>query len=90
ECDRGAALALAARARIAFSLDDDGKALEEILASFERDPLAAGDRDGAGITPGETAQVLQNRLRERKKEEELKRLETAMAGIDPELLRYDR
>ncbi len=90
EFDGAASLCLAARARLAFMGDDDEGALREILASFERRPEAAGDRDGAGITPGETAQVLLHRLKERKKEAEAKRLEAAMGALDPELLKYDR
>jgi tetratricopeptide (TPR) repeat protein len=87
--DHAIALALAARARVAYQLGDDERALKEILASFARRPESAGSRDGPGITPGETAQMLLNRLRERKKDELAKELAAALAKIDPELLRPD-
>ena len=45
--DRAIALAHAARARVAYQLGDDDRALTEILASFDREPMSAGTRDGS-------------------------------------------
>jgi hypothetical protein len=42
-----------------------------------------------GIKPGETAQMLLVRLKEKKKDELASRLEAALAKIDPELLLPD-
>ncbi len=89
--DRYVALALAGRARVRYQVNEDAAALDDVLASFARDPGAAGTRDGAGITPGETAQMLLARLREKPETAEAGiRLEAAMGEIDPELLRPDR
>ncbi|MBW2415601.1 MAG: hypothetical protein JRG76_13940 [Deltaproteobacteria bacterium] len=87
--DPAIAIALAARARVAYELGDDARAVTEILASFARHPDSAGTRDGVGIKAGETAQMLLVRLREKKKDDLASRLETALSGIDPELLRPD-
>ncbi|MHC4953552.1 MAG: tetratricopeptide repeat protein [Planctomycetota bacterium] len=87
--DRAIALALAGRARVAYQLEDDERALKDILASFARDPSAAGTRDRMGITPGETAQMLLARLRENKKSGDAKKLDDAIGTIQPDLLRPD-
>ncbi len=84
------ALALAGRARVAYQLGDDEHALQDILASFERAPASAGTRDGMGITPGETAQILLARLRESKREDLVEVLQKALDALDPELLLPDR
>ncbi|MHC4973706.1 MAG: hypothetical protein ACYTG3_15380 [Planctomycetota bacterium] len=83
------ALALASLARVAYDLEDDERAVKEMLASFERHADSAGTRDGLGIKPGETAQMLLVRLKEKKKDELASRLEAALAKIDPELLLPD-
>ena len=77
------------RARIYYQQGDDEKALEAILASFARSPDAAGSRDGIGVTPGETAQMLLSRLREGDDAEATKKLEDAMSRLDQALLRPD-
>jgi len=87
--DPGIALALASLARLAFDLGDDERAVKEMIAAFERHPDSAGTRDGLGIKPGETAQMLLVRLREQGKSELASRLEAALSKIDPELLRPD-
>ncbi|MHC4817561.1 MAG: hypothetical protein ACYTF8_05870 [Planctomycetota bacterium] len=87
--DPAIALALASRARMAFELEDDERAVKEMLASFERHPDSAGTRDGLGIKPGETAQILLVRLRAQKKDELASRLAAALSRIDPELLLPD-
>jgi len=88
--DNAIALTLAGMARVAYQLEDDDSALKHILASFARQPQMAGERDGMGITPGETAKMLLARLRDNKKYEEAKRLDDALGKIHPELLRPDR
>ncbi|MEZ6009911.1 MAG: hypothetical protein R3F05_19430 [Planctomycetota bacterium] len=90
DVDDRVALALAAKARVALQADDDSAALEAILASFARRPDTAGTRDGMGITPGETAQMLRARLDTASRTEDVKRLDKALDTIDPELLRFDR
>ena len=42
-----------------------------------------------GVTPGETAQMLLARLRRTERPDDVKRLEDALAKIDPELLSPD-
>jgi len=88
--DNSIALVLAGMARVAYQLEDDDAALKHILASFGRQPEMAGERDGAGITPGETAQMLLARLRDKKRSDEAKQLDEALGKIQPELLRPDR
>ena len=90
DVDDRVALALAAKARVALQADDDSAALEAILASFARRPDTAGTRDGMGITPGETAQMLRARLDTASRTEDVRRLDKALDTIDPELLRFDR
>lgn len=88
--DHGVALVLAAQARVHYQLGRDAEALAAVLASFQRSPGSAGSRDEMGITPGETAQMLLARLKATQQAEAAARLETALAGLDPELLRPDR
>ena len=76
-------------ARVHYQLKNDDAALKAILASFLADRTAAGTRDGLGITPGETGQMLGARLRENKNEAAAKKLEEAMTALDPDLLRPD-
>jgi len=87
--DPAIALAYAGIARVAYQLEDDHAALKAIVASFERSPGTAGTRDGMGITPGETAQMLLNRLKESKQEKEAAQLSDALAKIEADLLRPD-
>jgi hypothetical protein len=88
--DGAQALVLAGRARVAYQKGDDGRALEDLLASFAKSPASAGTRDGMGITPGETAQMLLARLEEAGREDLAGRLDAALAKLDPDLLRPDR
>jgi len=87
--DRSVAMALAGRARVSLEIDDLDPAVDDIIASFERDATAPGTRDGMNITPGETALALLARLKETDKTEETARLETAMGKMDPELMRSE-
>jgi hypothetical protein len=88
--DAAIALALAARARVLYQLEKDDLALADLLASFARSPAAAGSRDGMGITPGETGQMLYARLKTGGRVEQAAQLEAALGALDPELLRPDR
>lgn len=83
------ALSLAARARVAYQLNDDEGALKEMLASLARSPRSAGTRDGMGVTPGETAQMLHARLEALERAEEAAQLKAALDKVDPALLRPD-
>jgi len=84
------ALALAGRARVHYQLGDDESALRDMLGSFDNGPDSAGTRDGMGITPGETAQMLLARLKEKKgAEASVKRLQAALSVIHPDRLRPD-
>lgn len=86
-----AALALthAARARVLYQQGKDEAALDAILSCFAGSPSSAGTRDGMGITPGETAQMLYARLVEQGKAEAAQRLEAALRALDQDLLRPD-
>ena len=84
------ALAQGGLARLHYQLDDDVAALTAILASFEASPDTAGTRDGVGVTPGETAQMLLARLKKSEHIAPVERLEAAMEKLDPELLKFDR
>lgn len=87
--DAAIALARAARARVLYQQGKDEAALEEMLACFSGSPASAGTRDGMGITPGETAQMLYARLVQEGKAEAAQRLEQALRALDQELLRPD-
>lgn len=84
--DAAVALALAGRARVADQLGDLDGAAADIVASLERSPDTAGTRDGMGITPGETAQMVLARLRAQGPAEGAARVEAALAKVDPDLL----
>ena len=88
--DVAVSLVLASRARGAFQRGDDEAAVEAILAAFARSPDSAGEKDGLGFSTGETGKIILARLKERKKDALAKRLEDALAALDPELLRPDR
>jgi tetratricopeptide (TPR) repeat protein len=87
--DRRLALALAGRARVAYENEKDESALDDILAALARDPRSAGTRDGLGITPADTAQMLLARLVEAKRADLVEKLKAAIAKLDPELLPKD-
>lgn len=88
--DSAVALAMASRARLAYEAGDFDRCLAEIVGSFERSPSTAGTRDGGGFTPGETAQMLNQKLVELGHAEAQAKLQGALSKIDPELLRFDR
>jgi len=91
--DHYVALAIAGRARIALQREDYDTALAELLASFERNPDAAGTLDGLNISPADTARTLLARLTEQNRNDLIEKLQTALGKLDPELLKppaYER
>lgn len=88
--DHYVALIHAAQSRLAYQREDWDTSLAEILASIELRPDSAGTRDGIGVTPGETAQMLRAKLDELGRVEDVAILDAALDTVDPELLRYDR
>jgi tetratricopeptide (TPR) repeat protein len=91
ECDESAipyiALALAGQARIAFEGGDYDRAVTRILASFKRDPWSGAVLDGLNLSPVDTARMLRARLLELDRKDLLQRLQDALDGLDPELLK---
>jgi tetratricopeptide (TPR) repeat protein len=85
-CDHYIALAHAGRARLHLEFRDYEEAVEQLLVCFEREPLAADNLDGLGITPVMTATTLQSRLEENSLDDLLARLSTALAALPPEVL----
>jgi len=84
--DHYAALILAALARVDMEADDLSQALLGIEASFDRRSAAAASRDGLGISPVATGQMLVSRLEAEERVEEAAELRARLAGLDPELL----
>jgi len=84
--DHYVAMALAGRARIALEAEEYGRALADLLASFERHAEAAASLDGLGISAVATANSLSARLAEAGREMERATLERALAELDPRLL----
>ena len=67
--------------------DDDRRPRGRSSRRFARRPATAGTRDGIGVTPGETAQMLCARLKTGEQgRARPRRLEAALRAIDPELL----
>jgi tetratricopeptide (TPR) repeat protein len=84
--DHDIALALAAKARLAYEAGHAQAAVDDLLASFERMPEAAASPDGLNISPADTARMLRSRLHDEGEAELLARLEQALQALDPELL----
>jgi tetratricopeptide (TPR) repeat protein len=80
------ALALAGRARLAFEAEDDEKAVELLLASFERHAGSAATLDGLNISPVDTAKMVKARLTESENPELLGTLQAALDALDPRML----
>jgi tetratricopeptide (TPR) repeat protein len=92
-CDHYVALALAGRSRIALERGELERALDEILASFQRRPEAAANLDGLNLTPVDTANMLRTRLAAAEQGELTAKLQSALDALDPELLQlpeYER
>ncbi|MBI5364177.1 MAG: HEAT repeat domain-containing protein [Planctomycetes bacterium] len=91
--DHYVALAFAARAWLAYERGADERAVDELLASFQRKPEAAASLDGMNRSPVSTAKVVLARLQEQKQEALAARLDGALKALDPTLLlppEYDR
>lgn len=86
--DAAVARVLAGRARLAFEEGRDGEALDDLLASFQRCPSAAADRDGWNLSAIDTARGLRGRLEAAGQEERVARLDAALGDLDPAL--FDR
>jgi tetratricopeptide (TPR) repeat protein len=84
--DHYIALALAARARVAFERGNLEGALGDLLASFSRRPEAAATLDGMNISPVATARILLARLADLDRPDLSALLEAALGELDPALL----
>ena len=81
-------MAIAGKARIALERKKYQLALDGILASFERREAAAASLDGLNLSAVATAKTLLARLQEDPQLAEMAtRLQTAIDGLDPVLLR---
>lgn len=80
------AMALAGRARLALEAGELERALELVLASFERHEDAAATLDGLGFTPVMTATTLLARLDGAGHQPQAERLRAALAGLRADLL----
>lgn len=84
--DHYIALALAARARVAFERGNLEGALGDLLASLSRRPEAAATLDGMNISPVATARILLARLADLDRPDLSAPLEAALGELDPALL----
>jgi len=84
--DAQIAVALAARARLAFERGDDDQALALLLACFERSPSSAGDLDGLNTSAADVARLLLARLAEQGRAEPQAQLRAALDRLDPRTL----
>ncbi|MSR47176.1 MAG: hypothetical protein EXS13_08935 [Planctomycetes bacterium] len=98
--DRGAgdhfvALALAGEARVAFEAQDFAGAVAGLEASFQRSPDSAATQDGLNVSPVDSAKMVLGQLQLVAKGDHAdatatgelaKRLDTALAALDPKLL----
>jgi hypothetical protein len=80
------ALALAGQARVALEAGELPRALELLLASFEREPGSAGTQDGLWLSGVATARTLRARFAEAGDEEAVARVDAALAALPPEEL----
>jgi hypothetical protein len=91
--DTEIAMALAGRARVALQQGDVEQSLSLVLSSFARQPDAAANLDGLNLSPVDTAKMLRALLASGQRGDLLQVLETALAHLDPRLLRlpsYER
>ena len=80
------ALCLGGQARVALEAGEELRAVELILASFQRSPDSASSLDGLNLSTVDTAKMTRARLIESKDEEQLARLNAALASLDPKHL----
>ncbi len=84
--DFNIALALAGRARLAIEGNRPTEAIDDVLASFDRAPDAAGTLDGLSQTPAMTGKLLVARLESAGDEANAARIRSALEKLDPEHL----
>ena len=84
--DDMAARAIGSRARLTFEAGDFEKALDEILAAFERRAESAATADGLNLTTVDTAKMLLGKLKTLEMTGPAERLAAALAKLSPELL----
>jgi len=87
------AMGLAGRARVDYERGEDARAVDELLAAFERRPEASATADGLNICAVDTANMLIARLEGRGQVELSARVREGLAKLDPELLKppaYER
>jgi hypothetical protein len=82
-CDHYVALARAGRARVELEATALERATREILGAFERCPSASNALDGLGITPIETATMLQTRLSESGQTSLAQEIQAGLDALDP-------
>jgi len=80
------AMALGAQGRIAMEADDHQKAVELVIAAFDRHEPAANALDGLNLSTADTAKMLLSRVRSAKQAELAERLDARMKALDPKLL----
>lgn len=80
------AMGLAGRARVEFERGQDGSAVDQLLAAFERRPDAAATADGLNISAVDTANLLIARLEARGQTELSARVRGGLAKLPSEML----
>jgi hypothetical protein len=80
------ALCLGGRARIAYEIEDDARAVVLIVDSFAHSPDSASSLDGLNLSTVDTAKMVRARLTERGERELLSKLQVALDALDPKHL----
>ena len=84
--DHYAALAIAGRARLALERKDFDRALQDLLLAFDRSAAAAAVQDGLNLSPVDTAKMLLARLKQERRDEQIRQLDAALAKLEPDQL----
>jgi hypothetical protein len=84
--DHYVALARAGRAHVELEQRDLEAATRDILAALETSPEAAAALDGLGITPVETARMLQTELVQAERKDLAQAIQAGLDAIDPRFL----
>ena len=84
--DHYVAIALAGRARLQLELGDLEAAVDTLTESLRRSPNSAATLDGLEVNAVATARMIAARAREAQREDLAKRLDEALAALDPRLL----
>lgn len=80
------ALGAAGEARVWLEQGDLARATERLLAAFETRPDSAATQDGLGLSPIQTAKMLQAKLEESGAATKAARVKAALDALDPKLL----